>query len=83
VARAFNDGRRLTLEDYKLHLPELNRAIRDYNLTVPTALQIRPIQIDPHMERVERMVPPLDPDTFGLELRDESWWTRLRRGNQR
>jgi Domain of unknown function (DUF1992) len=83
VASAFNDRRRLALEDYKHHLPELNRAIRDYNLTVPTALQITPIQIDRQMDRVEQMVPPLEPETFGQELRGQSWWDRLRHGRRR
>jgi hypothetical protein len=83
IATAFNDGRRLTLEDYQHHLPELNRSIRDYNLTVPTALQITPIQIAPQMERVERMAPPLEPETFGHELRGQSWWNRLRHGRRR
>ena len=83
IASAFNDGRRLTLEDYKNHLPELNRAIRDYNLTVPTALHITPIQITHQMEQVERMVPPLELETFGHELRGRYWWERLRHGRRR
>jgi Domain of unknown function (DUF1992) len=79
VAQAFNDGRRLTLEDYKAHLAELNRAIRDYNLTVPTALQIVPIQVDPQMKRVEDLVPPLETESFGRGRSKRSWWGRLRR----
>jgi DnaJ family protein C protein 28 len=79
AASAFNTGRRLELEDYRDHLAELNRTIRDYNLTVPTAIQIRPIQIDRQLERVDDLVPPLEPETFGHERSNGSRWSRFRR----
>jgi DnaJ family protein C protein 28 len=78
AAIGFNNGRRLELEEYKDHLAQLNRTIRDYNLTVPTAIQIHPIQVDRQMERVEGLVPMLEPETFGQGLSNGSWWSRFR-----
>jgi DnaJ homolog subfamily C member 28 len=83
VTRAFNDGRRLKLRGYRERLTELIRTIRDCNLTVPTALQLRPVQVDPQMRREEDLAPPLEPETFGRRGSNGSWWTRLRRGNRR
>lgn len=82
VAQAYNDGRRLALEEYRPHLAELNRAIRDYNLTVPTALHIAPIQVDPQMMRIEELVPELEPESFGYERRNRSWWAGRHRKNR-
>ena len=79
AASAFNNGRRLELEDYKGHLAQLNRTIRDYNLTVPTAIQIRPIRVDRQMERVEGLLSLLEPETFGHGQSTGSWWSRFRR----
>jgi hypothetical protein len=79
AASAFNDGRRLELEDYRDYLDQLNRTIRDYNLTVPMPIQIRPVQVDRQMERVEDLVPPLDPEAFGHGRIHGSWWSRFRR----
>lgn len=80
IASAFNDGRRIALQEYRESLPKLNRAIRDYNLTVPMPLHITPVQIDAQIARVEQLVPELQPEDFGHGRRSGSWWTRLRHG---
>ena len=82
ISSAFNQGRRLTLQEYRDSLPEINRAIRNYNLTVPMPLHIRPVQIDAQMSRVEQLVPELDPEAFGRGRPTGSWWTRFRRGSR-
>jgi hypothetical protein len=79
-ASAFNVGRGLTLQDYRASLAELNRAIRDYNLTVPLPLHIMPVHVDAQMERVEQLVPILETEVFGQGRRSGSWWTRVWRG---
>ncbi len=80
AAHGFNDGRRFTLEEYRGRLAAVNRSIRDYNLTVPDALQVRPVMIDRHMERIERSVPPVDTDLFRTEPTKRGLWVRVRRG---
>ena len=82
VASAFNTSRGFTLEEYRESLPKINRAIRDYNLTVPLPLHITPVQVEAQMHRVEELVPALALDGFGHARRTGSWWTRLRRGTR-
>ena len=83
VADGFNRGRSLELEEYAQRLVDLNRSIRDYNLSVPTALHIMPVQIDRQMERVEMLVPPLNPEEFGRTAYPTRWWQRLHRVERR
>jgi hypothetical protein len=83
IATAFNVARRHDLCDYRESLARLNRAIRDYNLTVPLPLQVMPVQIEVQMKRVEDLVPCLEPECFGQNRSAGSWWTRVRRRRHR
>ena len=83
MADGFNRGRRLDVGEYARALVELNRSIRDYNLSVPTALHIRPVQVERQLERVEFLVPPLNPEEFGRQLGPTRWWQRLVRWARR
>jgi hypothetical protein len=60
-AHDFNLIRSYDLEQYREKLIELNRAIRDYNLTVPDAMHRRQCSVDKAMERVARAIPALSP----------------------
>jgi hypothetical protein len=83
IATAFNVARRHDLREYRECLAELNRAIRDYNLTVPMPLQVMPVQTEVQMKRVEDLVPCLEPERFGLSQSAGSWRTRVPRWRQR
>jgi hypothetical protein len=58
--RAFNASRLHALEEYRTALGELNRAIRDYNLTAPSALHRRGYIVDQVVADVAREIPPRD-----------------------
>jgi hypothetical protein len=59
-AHAFNVSRVRALEEYRTALGELNRAIRDYNLTAPSALHRRGYIVDQVVADVAQEIPPLD-----------------------
>jgi hypothetical protein len=59
-AHAFNVSRVRALEEYRTALGELNRAIRDYNLTAPSALHRRGYIVDQVLADVAQEIPPLD-----------------------
>jgi len=57
---AFNEQRRDVLDRYRQKLEALNRAIRDYNLGAPDALQQRPVALDRAVNEAAAQVLPLD-----------------------
>jgi hypothetical protein len=60
---AFNASRVGALEEYRAALGELNRAIRDYNLTAPPALHRRGYIIDQVVAGLAEEIPPLHEHT--------------------
>jgi len=56
----FNVSREYELQRYRDKLKEINRSIRDYNITVPTALQRAYIPVDRVVEGVTRELPPME-----------------------
>lgn len=56
---AFNEERRRVLEGYREKLAEINRAIQNYNLQVPSALYRRPININAAVDAAATSIPPL------------------------
>ena len=62
-AHAFNASRVRALEEYRTALGELNRAIRDYNLTAPPALHRRGYIVDQVVAGLAQEIPPLDEPT--------------------
>ena len=59
-AHAFNASRVRALAEYRTALGELNRAVRDYNLTAPPALQRRGYIVDQAVADLAAQIPPLD-----------------------
>lgn len=59
-AFAFNEQRRAALNLYRQKLEALNRAIRDYNLVAPDALQQRPMVLERAMHHAAAEIPPLE-----------------------
>jgi len=59
-AFAFNEQRRAALDQYRGKLEVLNRAIRDYNLAAPDALQQRPMVLERAMSEAAAEIPPLE-----------------------
>jgi len=57
---AFNEQRRAALDQYRQKLEALNRAIRDYNLAAPSALQQRPMVLERAMNQAMAEIPPLE-----------------------
>jgi hypothetical protein len=57
---AFNASRLRALEEYRTALGELNRAIRDYNLTAPPALHRRGYIVEQVVASLAQEIPPLD-----------------------
>lgn len=55
----FNEQRRRVLDEYRAALSEVNRAIQNYNLLVPSTLYRRPINIDATVEAAGEAIPPL------------------------
>lgn len=80
--RLFNSDRDRFLHDYRSRLHEVNRAIRDFNLTAPDAFQERPLRIDAMLAAIEERVPSVHVSDgprvseLGSERR---WWNILRR----
>lgn len=62
-AQDFNRLRASGLEDYRVALAAINRAILDYNLTAPPALHRYGIRVEETMQRTAREVPPLPAPT--------------------
>jgi hypothetical protein len=60
---AFNASRVGALEEYRTALGELNRAIRDYNLTAPPALHRRGYIVDQVVAGLAQEIPALDEPT--------------------
>lgn len=58
-AEEFNALREKGLEEYRSRLETLNRAIRDYNLSVPEALHQRPVRIEPTVTRAAEEIPAI------------------------
>ncbi len=83
---AFNQERRRVLDRYREKLIEVNRAIQDYNLVVPTALYRRPINIDVAVDAAATAIPPLPmlvPETAESGLPDvpsRRWFWPWKRG---
>ncbi|HEX8918493.1 MAG TPA: hypothetical protein VF898_08315 [Chloroflexota bacterium] len=75
-AEGFNIVREFTLRQYRGILEDLNRAIRDHNIAVPTLLQRRPFVVEEDVERLARQVPPVDPPIHP-EPAPRSWWQRI------
>jgi hypothetical protein len=48
------------LEEYRVKLQVLNRAIRDYNLSVPDAIHENPVLIDRAVQRLGEEAPEID-----------------------
>jgi hypothetical protein len=59
-ARAFNEARVHALAEYRAALGTLNRAILDYNLAAPPALQRRGYIVDQVVAALAEQIPPLD-----------------------
>jgi hypothetical protein len=78
-ALGFNEGRCLALDEYRGRLAELNRAIRDYNITVPMELHVKPMQLDREIDRAGRSVPPLEAGSFPETAASRSVWSRILR----
>jgi hypothetical protein len=58
-ASSFNAYREQVLQEYRVRLEALNRAIRDYNLTAPEALHQRPVRVDRAVEQAGTEIPPI------------------------
>ena len=59
--RSFNQRRERVLADYRARLEQLNRDLRDYNLTVPDALHRRLFSVDAMVARAAGEIAPLRP----------------------
>jgi hypothetical protein len=59
-AASFNAYREQSLQEYRVRLEALNRAIRDYNLTAPEALHQVPVRIDRTVEQAAAEIPRID-----------------------
>jgi hypothetical protein len=60
-AAEFNRLQAQGLQEYRTRVEALNRAIRDYNLSVPEALHQRPVRIDRAVEEAAADIPPVSP----------------------
>jgi hypothetical protein len=80
--RLFNSDRQRFLDDYRSRLHEVNRGIRDFNLTAPDALQERPLRVDATVASAEERVPALHPSNVPQPphaISEQRWWHILRR----
>jgi hypothetical protein len=78
--RRFDADRARALEEYRERLAEVNRGIRDFNLTAPDALHERPIRTDVMMQQIEERIPAIDEPVVLEERRTRSrrpWWQTL------
>ena len=73
---AFNASRVRALEEYRTALGELNRAIRDYNLTAPLALHRRGYIVDQVVAGLAQEIPPLDEPTSAPAPAAAPSWVR-------
>ena len=73
---AFNASRVRALEEYRTALGELNRAIRDYNLTAPPALHRRGYIVDQVVAGLAQEIPPLDEPTSAPAPAAAPSWVR-------
>lgn len=76
-AAAFNTLREQALQAYRSRLESLNRAIRDYNLTVPEALHQRPVRIERAVAQAAEEIPAISPRE--APRRKRRFWRGLRR----
>lgn len=85
-AAVYNLRRQEILDEVRERIPELNRLIRDHNLTVPDALHRRPFPLRETIERLEVEIPPLTtPEPkheTGARLRSGwlGWFSRRKSG---
>ena len=78
--RRFNADRARVLEEYRERLAEVNRGIRDYNLTAPDALHERPVRTSVAMQQIEERIPAIDEQVVAEEGQapsGRSWWRTL------
>jgi hypothetical protein len=77
-AIAYNALRQDALDQYREKIASLSRAVRDYNLTVPDAMQRPPLSVERAMAEAEESLPrlavTLEPPP---EKRRASWLDRL------
>lgn len=72
-AAEFNRLRAALLEEFRSRLQDLNRAIRDYNLSAPEALHQRPVQMDRLLDEASREIPPLSAPEPPTRTRRRFW----------
>jgi hypothetical protein len=78
--RRFNVDRSRMLGEYRERLAEVNRGIRDFNLTAPEALHERPVRTDMTIKQIEDRIPAIEETVIGEEKRTRSrrpWWQTL------
>ena len=73
---AFNAQRTRALDEYRDKLHRLNRAISDYNLVVPEAIQRRPVLVDSAVERAALEIPALAPPEIPVKRRSRHLFRR-------
>jgi hypothetical protein len=80
-AQAFNRARSEALADLERKLGSLNRAIRDFNLQAPDALQRNPLAIEHIVSGIAREIPALSfpPAPGDSSAARTSRWRRVRR----
>lgn len=78
-ADLFNLRREQALDEVRRRLPELNRLIRDHNLTVPDALHRRPFLLVETMERIESEIPAIEAHTPAAPRHPRGWGRRISR----
>jgi hypothetical protein len=79
--RRFNADRARVLDEYRQVLAEVNRGIRDFNLTAPDALHERPVRTEVTMQQIGERIPAIDERVVLEERRTRSrrpWWQTLR-----
>lgn len=79
VARRFNERRQEGLDEYRRRLVDLNRAIRDYNLSAPSSMHRRAIEVEGVVRAAADEVPPLTVAGPQMEPPKEKPPTRFRR----
>jgi hypothetical protein len=79
----FNSDRGALLREYRAKTAEVNRAIRDFNLSAPESLQERALSAQAIVDDVEERSPVLGAEIVQDERVNEarSWWERMFRRN--
>jgi hypothetical protein len=79
----FNSDRGALLREYRAKTAEVNRAIRDFNLSAPESLQERALSAQAIVDDVEERLPVLGAEIVQDERVNEarSWWERMFRRN--